>query len=206
MDRPVTITSRKRRTLYSSSVRERWVNRMLRYPVSMRMRIRVLWYRILGAQLGRGVDLRRVDIPRNPWGVRIDSNSCVDDYSVLLVSEEKSAGPRIIIESGCYINRFVMIDASDCIRIGTGTMIGPHCYITDHDHGMALDRPIAQQPLAGAPVYIGRDVWIGAGAIILKGVTIGDEAVVAAGAVVTKDVEPGSIVGGVPARVISHRC
>lgn len=54
-------------------------------------------------------------------------------------------------------------------------------------------------------VYIGNDVWIGANVIILPGVKIGDGAVIAAGAVVTKDVEPYSIVGGVPAKIIRYR-
>ena len=53
-----------------------------------------------------------------------------------------------------------------------------------------------------APIHIGKNVWIGANATVLAGVTIGDGAVVAAGAVVTKDVEPNTIVGGVPATVI----
>jgi len=55
------------------------------------------------------------------------------------------------------------------------------------------------------PPIIGNDVWIGANAIILQGVTIGDGAVIAAGAVVTKDVPPYAIVGGVPAKVIKYR-
>ena len=53
-----------------------------------------------------------------------------------------------------------------------------------------------------APIHIGKNVWIGANATILAGVTIGDGAVVAAGAVVTKDVEPNTIVGGIPAKII----
>ena len=61
------------------------------------------------------------------------------------------------------------------------------------------------QPLQGAPVRIGNDVWIGAHAVVLKGVTIGDGAVIAAGAVVTKDVPAGVIAGGMPARVIRQR-
>jgi len=52
------------------------------------------------------------------------------------------------------------------------------------------------------PVHIGRNAWIGVGAIILPGVTIGENAVVAAGAVVTKDVAPNTIVGGNPAKLI----
>ena len=53
-----------------------------------------------------------------------------------------------------------------------------------------------------APIHIGKNVWIGANATVLAGVTIGDGAVVAAGAVVNKNVEPNTIVGGVPAKVI----
>jgi acetyltransferase-like isoleucine patch superfamily enzyme len=55
-----------------------------------------------------------------------------------------------------------------------------------------------------APVDIGDDVWIGRGALVLPGVTIGDGAVVAAGAVVTKDVPAGSVVAGVPAKVVGR--
>ncbi|WP_417510584.1 acyltransferase [Methylophaga sp.] len=55
-----------------------------------------------------------------------------------------------------------------------------------------------------APVTIEKNVWIGANATILPGVTIGEDAVIAAGAVVTKDVLPGTIVGGVPAKFIKN--
>lgn len=55
-----------------------------------------------------------------------------------------------------------------------------------------------------APIHIGKNVWIGANATVLHGVTIGDGAVVAAGAVATKDVEPNTIVGGVPAKLIKR--
>jgi acetyltransferase-like isoleucine patch superfamily enzyme len=102
-------------------------------------------------------------------------------------------------------NRFTFIDASEKIEIGENSMIGPHCYITDHDHGHAVNQPVGQQPLIGSPVCIGREVWIGAGGIILKGVTIGDGAVIGAGAVVTKSVPANVIVAGVPARQIEKR-
>jgi acetyltransferase-like isoleucine patch superfamily enzyme len=84
-------------------------------------------------------------------------------------------------------------------------MIGPHCYITDHDHGFARDKAVHEQPLVGSPVTIGDDAWIGAGAIILKGVSIGEGAIVAAGAVVTKSVVAQAKVAGVPAQQIGTR-
>jgi acetyltransferase-like isoleucine patch superfamily enzyme len=70
---------------------------------------------------------------------------------------------------------------------------------------MEPDRPVRAQPVRSRGVRIGRDVWIGAGAGITDGVSLGDHAVVAMGAVVTRDVEPWAIVGGVPARVIGDR-
>ena len=79
-----------------------------------------------------------------------------------------------------------MIDASLQIRFGGGCMIGPFCYITDHDHGTILGVPVADQPLVGSPVRIGDRAWIGAHVTVLKGVSIDAAAVVGAGAVVTR--------------------
>jgi galactoside O-acetyltransferase len=62
-----------------------------------------------------------------------------------------------------------------------------------------------KQQANAAPIVIGDDVWIGMGAIILPGVTVGKGAIVAAGAVVTADVAPGQVVGGVPARLVKAR-
>ena len=70
-------------------------------------------------------------------------------------------------------------------------------------------RPSQEKYFGGAhddrPVVIGDDVWIGGNCMIMAGVTIGEGAVIAGGAVVTKDVEPYSIVGGIPARLIRYR-
>jgi acetyltransferase-like isoleucine patch superfamily enzyme len=95
-----------------------------------------------------------------------------------------------------------MFDASERIEIGTSCLIGPFCYITDHDHGTEPSRLKAVQSLRSRPVLIGNNVWIGAGAIILKGVTIADHAIVGAGAVVTRHVGMGEKVAGVPARLM----
>lgn len=68
------------------------------------------------------------------------------------------------------------------------------------NHGLEAEEE--RHDLFPAPIHIGRNVWIGANATVLPGVTIGDHAVIAAGAVVTKDVPANTVVGGVPAKVI----
>ncbi len=179
-------------------------NRLLRYPSAVMMRVRIAYLRLLGAKIIGKCWLRGIEIARNPWDFRIEWAS-LDNHVVLLTTGDRRPEPRVVIRRGVYINRFTMIDASERIEIGENTMIGPFCYITDHDHGTDGRAPVNRQPLVGKPVRIGRDVWLGAGVIVLKGVTIGDAAVIGAGAVVTKDVAAGARMAGVPARQISAR-
>ncbi len=94
-----------------------------------------------------------------------------------------------LICGNLYINRNSMIVCRECICIGDGTTIGPNVVIYDHDHDI---ENIGQ--LKKEKVEIGKNVWIGAGVIILKGVTIGDNAVVAAGTTVSKDVPANTVV------------
>lgn len=110
--------------------------------------------------------------------------------------------PRnISVGDGSIIGYGVFIDGRDKVRIGNHTDIASEVmiYSSEHDIHASDFAPIS------AEVKIGDYVFIGPRAIILPGVKIGDRAVVAAGAVVTKDVEPGEIVGGVPAKVIGER-
>ena len=124
---------------------------------------------------------------------------------MLLTTGSRKTAPRLVVGSGTYVNRFTMFDASESIEVGRHCLVGPFCYITDHDHGTEPNGSIAEQSLVGSPVRIGSNVWIGAGAIILKGVTIEDDAVIGAGAVVTRHVRFGEKVVGVPARMIGSR-
>ena len=91
------------------------------------------------------------------------------------------------------------------IIIGDNVQLGPQVIFWGRDHGIKKNMLINKQPYNSKPIIIGNDVWIGANAIVLKGVTISDGAVVAAGAVITKDVSPYMIVGGVPAKIIKYR-
>ncbi|MEM0984249.1 MAG: acyltransferase [Planctomycetota bacterium] len=185
---------------------DKLINQLLRAPDGLARRVRIARLKAMGAQIGPRCWVRRVDLPRNPWDVKLEARVSLDLGVILLSTGPRSPdGPRIVFREGVYCNRYTMFDASERIEIGARTMIGPHCYITDHDHGMAKDTPIPQQPLQGAPVVIGPDCWLGAGVTVLKGVTIGEGAVVAAGAVVTRDIEPFAIAGGIPAKTIKFR-
>lgn len=85
------------------------------------------------------------------------------------------------------------------ITIEDNVMLGPQVKLTSENH--PLDPRIRRQLLLGR-VHIKRNAWIGAGATILPGVTVGENAIVAAGAVVNKDVPDNAIVGGIPAKLI----
>lgn len=91
------------------------------------------------------------------------------------------------------------------IRIGSGCRIATGVRMFAFDHGMDPGAPIREQPVRSRGITLGDDVWIGAGAGITDGVTVGDGAVVGMGAVVTRDVPAGTVVGGVPARVLRRR-
>jgi acetyltransferase-like isoleucine patch superfamily enzyme len=113
------------------------------------------------------------------------------------------ATPEVRIGSGAYIGANCNI--AHC-RIGDDTLLGSYVMVLSGNrqhHFDRLDIPIRHQGGSHRPVSIGRDVWIGNGAIVLA--DVGDQAIVAAGSVVTKAVEEKAIVGGNPARVIGRR-
>lgn len=125
-------------------------------------------------------------------------------------------GQNSVVESYCCINNAVGdVTIGDYTRIGIHcTVIGPVCIgshvnlaqgitVTALNHNFEdTTQRIDLQGVSTKPVIIGDDVWIGANAVILPGVTIGRHCVVAAGAVVTKDVPDNSVVGGVPAKIL----
>ena len=108
-------------------------------------------------------------------------------------------GFNIRLGAGAFLNFNCVVLDVVAVTIGDGTQIGPAVQIYSADH--PRDASSRRQGLEfGRPVCIGRHVWIGGGAIILPGVSIGDDAVIGAGSVVTRDVEAGAVVAGNPAR------
>jgi carbonic anhydrase/acetyltransferase-like protein (isoleucine patch superfamily) len=114
-------------------------------------------------------------------------------------SVEVVPGARLNLGGG-YANQGASITCFEEISIGRDVAIGPEVMIRDSDSHIITGSTRGST----APITIGDRVWIGARALVLKGVTIGDGAIVAAGAVVTRDVEAGTLVAGVPARYVRH--
>jgi maltose O-acetyltransferase len=104
-------------------------------------------------------------------------------------------GKNVLINYDC-----VLLDTAE-ISIGDNALVGPGTKIVTASHPLEADKR-RDWSVTGTPVRIEEDVWIGAGAVILPGVTIGARSVVGAGSVVTKDVPPDVVVAGNPARII----
>jgi acetyltransferase-like isoleucine patch superfamily enzyme len=177
----------------------------LRIPRGATSRLRLLAYRALGMRLGKR---NRME---GGGRVRRCSQICIGDFNSftagcwLWPEDTDFNGVRIRIGNSNYFNRNVMIDSCGSVEIGDCNMFGPDVYITDSNHQFGLSLSPGDQPMDRDTVIIGNRCWIGAKAVILKGVRLGDGCVVGAGAVVTHSVEPSQVVVGVPAHPVRAR-
>lgn len=146
-------------------------------------------------------------------GVVID---CQHPESSIQIGRGSTIKPRTVIQAGrggkvcigefCSVDFFSTLAGFGTLIIGKQVLISPHSAIFSLNHHYAdPDIPIAQQGVSTQGITIEDDVWIGAGAKILDGCTVGRGSVVGAGTVLTKSVEPWSIVAGVPGKVIRKR-
>ena len=110
-------------------------------------------------------------------------------------------GRNIRIGNDVFINAGCCFQDQGGIFVGDGVLIGLQVVLATLNHDLA---PAKRKNMFHAPIIIGNNVWIGAHATILAGVTLGENSVVAAGAVVTKDVPAGAVVAGVPAKIIKN--
>lgn len=143
--------------------------------------LRVMWLRTAGAAIGPGsvfMDVRFFNLDRG--GVR-----------------------HLRTGRDAYIGDECLLDMAGEIRLGDQVTFAERVTVLTHVNVGYVDHPLQRHyPARVAPVAIGRGTYIGAGAIILPGVTIGECAIVGAGAVVTRDVQSGVVVTGIPARVV----
>jgi acetyltransferase-like isoleucine patch superfamily enzyme len=140
-------------------------------------------------EIGKGAELR---LGRWSWighGTKIRCHEGVVEI-----------GAKTVLGQECTISAY------QSVSIGRECVIADRVMLIDFDHGVVeVERPIRLQGIYKRDVRVGNNVWIGYGACILRGVTIGDNAIVGTNAVVTADVPANAVVGGVPARVIRTR-
>jgi acetyltransferase-like isoleucine patch superfamily enzyme len=172
-----------------------------RIPHGLMSRVRVLAFRIFGMRLGRRNRFEAGRIRRISQ-IRMGHLNHFSEGWFLWPEDLGYEGYRITLGNNNYFNRNVMIDACSSIEIGSNNMFGPDVYITDSNHSFGINVNPHKTPMSKGQVKIGNCCWIGAKAVILKDVVLGDYCVIGAGAVVTKSFPSGSVVAGVPARLM----
>jgi acetyltransferase-like isoleucine patch superfamily enzyme len=143
----------------------------------------------------------------SPGLVHVGDHVHICEHAWLNAKDDRGDGaPTLRIGDHAYIGRFVQINAWRSVTLERHVLIADRVFISDCGHQFSdPTMPIRMQPdpFLG-PVLLKEGCWIGTGAVILPGVTVGRNAVVAANAVVSRDVPDRAVVGGVPARLIRH--
>lgn len=129
------------------------------------------------------------------WGQPLDTSVRMFPPFYTAFGKTTRVGKEVFINFGC-----TFLDQGG-ITIEDGVFIGPEAKILSEGHP---EQPALRHTLQTEPVVIRRKAWIGAGAIILPGVTVGENAIIAAGAIVTKDVPDNTIAAGVPAKILRN--
>ncbi len=143
----------------------------------------------------------RAEVELSPL-LKIGKGTQIGSFSKIKATEGPlTIGANVSIGTCCFISA-----ESGGVVIGDYTMLGPNVTVVGNNYKYdRLDIPMCFQEKTSKGIRIGRDVWIGAGAVILDGVTIGDGAIVGAGTIVTKNLPKYAIAVGVPAKIISTR-
>jgi acetyltransferase-like isoleucine patch superfamily enzyme len=157
-----------------------------------------------GVVIHKSIELTgRADV--KPW-LKFGTGSFVERECTIWCAAEADSEPSLLAGSNVFVGRNTYLGAWKPIWIGDDTLIGAYCYIISANHRFAApDVPVRMQGYDGAPITIGRNVWLGAHVVVLPGVILGDNAVVGAGSVVTTSVPEGEIWAGAPARRMRSR-
>jgi acetyltransferase-like isoleucine patch superfamily enzyme len=194
-------------------------------PGALGLLLRRLLYPWLLGACGRNVSFGANVTLRHPRKIRIAADVAIDDGCVLDAKGTANDGIRIgqrvflgrntilackdgdiVLEDGVNISYQCAVFSASSVRIGADTLLAAYCYVVGGGHEFErIDVPVIRQGRPSKGIDVGRGAWLGAGAILLDGVSVGHDAVVGAHAVVTQDVPPFAIAAGAPARVVRDR-
>lgn len=130
-----------------------------------------------------------VEVNRNSH-IKFGNKICIHSGCKIKVRK----GANLVIEDNVSINYNCIIVCHDEIEIGEGTAFGPSVYLYDHDHDYDYGVGIKERKFKTSPIKIGKNCWIGANTVILRGTTLGDNCVVGAGSVVKGTYENGKLI------------
>ena len=132
--------------------------------------------------------------------LRLGTGTLLEPQCWITIAE----GAQVSVGEGCFLNIGTMIAAQEEVTIGDHVMFANGCFISDAAHAYDRDDiPVTWQGFTSkGPTRIGSNCWFGVNCVINTGVTIGDHCVIGANSVVTKDIPPGVIAAGAPAKVI----
>ena len=153
-----------------------------------------------------------------PGVIRGGRGLCLGRNVELMLYGDLEIGEDVILSDGCalqvgprgrlvlgdrvFVGRNSVLAAHDLIEIGSNTLIAEHCSLRDQNHHLIPEERLHEVTAMCEPVRVAPNVWIGAGARVLKGAKIGEGAIIAANAVVTGVIPDRVIAGGIPARVL----
>jgi acetyltransferase-like isoleucine patch superfamily enzyme len=189
-----------------------------------------LWLRarlypwLLGA-CGKNVTFGVNVAVRHPGKIRIGDDVVIDDNCVLDAKGTANAGIRIgrrvflgrntivackdgdiVLEDGVNVSYHCAVFSASSVTIGADTLLAAYCYVVGGGHAFGrVDLPVIRQDRPSRGIVVGAGSWLGAGSVILDGITLGRDVVVGAHAVVTQDLPDFAVAAGAPARVVRDR-
>jgi len=167
--------------------------------------VRHWWLQLQGMKMGENCHIGKIDI-NLANSVSLGHSVSIESGVVFQYAGPYRDGFAIEIGDDCFIGTHTHLNIQNGVRIGNHCMIAAGCRMVDNEHGFNdSEIPMHQQPTFSAPIVLEDNVWIGANAVILKGVHIGTGSIIGAGAVVNRPVPPMEIWAGVPARKIRDR-
>lgn len=161
------------------------------------------WYGFKGKniQIGKGVEIIC------PEYVEVGSNTGIRNYvEIFAVPTIPGIIPRVKIGNNCALGKRTIIGCANEVVLEDSVRVGPNVHFSDRGHKFD-DVSIPMVPIiteSKGPIYIGQETWIGSGAQIMSGVTIGKRCVIAAGAIVTKSFPDYCVIAGNPAKIVKQ--